>query len=55
MMQQLFDKSNCDIKRLLKLAEGNHNNTWLCPGYFQFVSKFIQEVEFFEFLNLITN
>jgi hypothetical protein len=22
----------------------NHNNTWLCPGYFQFVSKFIQEV-----------
>ena len=32
------------MKRLLKLADGNHNNTWLCPGYFQFVSKFIQEV-----------
>lgn len=22
----------------------NHNNTWLCPGYFQFVAKFIHEV-----------
>lgn len=44
MMKQLFDKSNSSMKRLLKLADGNHNNTWLCPGYFQFVSKFIQEL-----------
>jgi len=44
MMNQLFDKAACGHKRLLKLADGNHNNTWLCPGYFQFVSKFIQEI-----------
>lgn len=44
MMKQLFDKSNSSLKRLLKLADGNHNNTWLCPGYFQFISKFIQEI-----------
>lgn len=45
MMKQLFDKSNCSIKRLLKLSDGNHNNTWLCPGYYQFINKFIQEVD----------
>lgn len=44
MMKQLFDKSNCNIKRLLKLTDGNHNNTWLCAGYFQFIAKFIQEI-----------
>lgn len=44
MMKQLFDKSNSGLKRLLKLTDGNHNNTWLCPGYFQFVAKFIQEI-----------
>lgn len=43
MMSSLFEKSNSKLKRLLKLADGNHNNTWLCPGYFQFITKFIQE------------
>ena len=46
-------KSNCKLKRLLKLTDGNHNNTWLCPGYFQFISKFIQEVLFFKIKNLL--
>lgn len=45
MMKNLFEKSNCQMKRLLKLTDGNHNNTWLCPGYFQFISKFIQEID----------
>lgn len=48
MMKQLFDKSSCNMKRLLKLTDGNHNNTWLMPGYFQFISKFIKEIDAFK-------
>jgi len=44
MMKVLFDRSNSRLKRLLKIEEGNHNDTWLRPGYFQFITKFIQEV-----------
>jgi abhydrolase domain-containing protein 13 len=44
MMKILFDRSNSRLKRLLKIEEGNHNDTWLRPGYFQFITKFIQEV-----------
>jgi fermentation-respiration switch protein FrsA (DUF1100 family) len=44
MSKHLFEKSNCSLKRFLQLEGGDHNNTWLCSGYFQFISKFIQEV-----------
>ncbi|RNA32098.1 alpha beta hydrolase domain-containing 13 [Brachionus plicatilis] len=44
MMKALFEKSCSRMKRMLQIAEGNHNNTWLCPGYFQFMLKFIQEI-----------
>lgn len=44
MMKTLFDRSNSRLKRLLKIEDGNHNDTWLRPGYFQFITKFIQEV-----------
>lgn len=44
MMKTLFDKCNSSFKRLLKLEDGNHNNTWLCAGYFQFINKFIGEM-----------
>lgn len=44
MVKTLFEKSGCKFKRMLKLTKGNHNDTWCMPGYFQFISKFIQEV-----------
>jgi fermentation-respiration switch protein FrsA (DUF1100 family) len=43
MMKILFEKSNSKLKRLLKIEAGDHNDTWLRPGYFQFITKFIQE------------
>ncbi|CAF0784717.1 unnamed protein product [Brachionus calyciflorus] len=55
MMQSLFDRSNSRMKRMLQIKEGNHNDTWLCAGYFQFMLKFLQEVSSNQFDNNIQN
>lgn len=44
MVTTLFEKTNSQLKRLLQIDQGTHNDTWLCPGYFQFISKFLQEL-----------
>lgn len=51
MMKALFDKSNSRMKRMIQIPEGNHNNTWMLPGYFQFMHKFIQEASTAQFAN----
>lgn len=44
MMSQLYNLSGSKMKNLKAFPDGTHNETWLCPGYFEEFSKFIKEV-----------
>lgn len=44
MMQALYNLSGSKIKRLVPLQGGTHNDTCLCPGYYEAIAQFIYEV-----------
>lgn len=46
MMSELFRACGSENKRLARFPEGTHNETWLCPQYYQTVLYFLEEVVF---------
>ena len=44
MMMELYQTCPAVLKRLLQFANGSHNETWKCPGYYQSISHFLHEV-----------
>lgn len=45
MMKTLFEESqNPPMKRMALFDNGTHNETWLCPGYYESILNFITEV-----------
>ncbi|XP_059139107.1 protein ABHD13-like [Physella acuta] len=43
MMKELYNKSKSSMKRLELFANGTHNDTWMCPGYYEAWLRFIPE------------
>ncbi|KAI8776821.1 alpha/beta hydrolase domain-containing protein 13 [Biomphalaria glabrata] len=43
MMKELYNKCNSNFKRLELFANGTHNDTWMCPGYYEAWMRFIPE------------
>ncbi|XP_060600920.1 protein ABHD13-like [Ruditapes philippinarum] len=44
MMQALYNLSGSNLKRLVPFEGGTHNDTCLCPGYYESISQFMYEV-----------
>ncbi|KAA0716029.1 Protein ABHD13 [Triplophysa tibetana] len=44
MMKQLYELSPSRTKRLAIFAEGTHNDTWQCQGYFTALEQFMKEL-----------
>lgn len=44
MMQELYESSGSCMKRLARFEQGTHNETWQCPGYYETINRFFQEV-----------
>ncbi len=32
------------MKRLARFEPGTHNETWMCPGYYETINRFLEEV-----------
>lgn len=43
MMKELYNRSKSNLKRLECFANGTHNDTWMCPGYYEAWMRFIPE------------
>ncbi|GFN95847.1 abhydrolase domain-containing protein 13 [Plakobranchus ocellatus] len=43
MMKDLYNKSRSSLKRLEQFANGTHNDTWMCPGYYESLMRFVPE------------
>ncbi|BFZ21357.1 hypothetical protein BsWGS_24396 [Bradybaena similaris] len=43
MMKELYNKCKSNIKRLELFANGTHNDTWMCPGYYEAWLRFLPE------------
>ncbi|KAH9512651.1 Alpha/beta hydrolase domain-containing protein 13 [Bulinus truncatus] len=43
MMKELYNRSKSNLKRLELFANGTHNDTWMCPGYYEAWMRFIPE------------
>ena len=41
MMQELIDVCASTEKTVVRFENGTHNTTWMCPGYYRAISKFI--------------
>ncbi|KAK3803365.1 hypothetical protein RRG08_006918 [Elysia crispata] len=43
MMKDLYNKSRSNLKRLEQFTNGTHNDTWMCPGYYESLMRFVPE------------
>ncbi|GFS27811.1 abhydrolase domain-containing protein 13 [Elysia marginata] len=43
MMKDLYNKSRSNLKRLEQFTNGTHNDTWMCPGYYEALMRFVPE------------
>jgi len=43
MMERLHDTCNANVKVMKRFRLGNHNNTWVCKGYYNAISNFLNE------------
>ncbi|XP_068209907.1 protein ABHD13 [Palaemon carinicauda] len=44
MMMELYHSCASPGKRLMQFTQGSHNETWKCPGYYQVMAHFLDEV-----------
>ncbi|KAK4316995.1 hypothetical protein Pmani_011896 [Petrolisthes manimaculis] len=44
MMVDLYHCCASPVKRLMQFTHGSHNETWRCPGYYQVLAHFLDEV-----------
>ncbi|XP_064122693.1 uncharacterized protein LOC135226942 [Macrobrachium nipponense] len=44
MMMELYHSCASPAKRLMQFTQGSHNETWKCPGYYQVLAHFLDEV-----------
>ncbi|ESO86065.1 hypothetical protein LOTGIDRAFT_129983 [Lottia gigantea] len=44
MMEELYQLSGSSYKRMVPIQGGSHNDTWMCPGYFESIANFVHEV-----------
>lgn len=44
MMLELYHCCAAPAKRLMQFTHGSHNETWKCPGYYQVLAHFLDEV-----------
>ncbi|ELT92541.1 hypothetical protein CAPTEDRAFT_92523 [Capitella teleta] len=44
MMHKLYELSCSPLKRLAKFPAGTHNDTWMSPGYYETMNRFLVEV-----------
>lgn len=45
MMKTLHNVSGSTFKKLVKFENGTHNETWMCPHYYEAILVFIKEVQ----------
>ena len=45
MMTELFNSCGSETKRMARFPGGSHNETWMCPQYYQAVRYFLEEVK----------
>lgn len=56
MMKTLFEATqNPPMKRMALFDNGTHNETWLCPGYYECILNFITEVSKWRSTSALTN
>ncbi|XP_029654158.1 protein ABHD13 [Octopus sinensis] len=56
MMKMLFESTvNSPLKRMALFDNGTHNETWLCPGYYECILNFIAEVSKWRSTSALTN
>lgn len=44
MMLQLYNSTSSETKKLARFPGGSHNETWMCPQYYQTIAYFLEEV-----------
>ncbi|PVD31942.1 hypothetical protein C0Q70_07368 [Pomacea canaliculata] len=44
MMQTLYSSSGSEKKRIETFPDGTHNETWMCPGYYEAIYSFMDQV-----------
>eukprot|EP00128_Syssomonas_multiformis_P009264 Colp12_sorted_trinity150504_noHs@7167 len=45
MMDELYSLCSARLKHIQYFADGMHNQTWLCSGYYSSIGSFLQQVE----------
>lgn len=43
MMQRLIDVCSSQNKVVVRFENGTHNDTWMCPGYYKSIAKFLYQ------------
>ena len=41
----VFQRSGSSLKRIARFADGTHNETWQCNGYYEAIARFSREVD----------